>query len=85
LKIEPKEADRLPVPSAEVLTQAGPALRALRPQLAKHLRSADLGKAVEWVDCVLLIEQLGLKRAEVGRLREAREMLFGRRLTRGSK
>ena len=85
LKIEPKEADLLPVPSPTVLAGAAGALRALRPQLAKHLRNADLDAAVTLVDRVLLIEHLGMRRAEVKGLRVARDTLFGRRVSRGGK
>lgn len=85
LKVEPKEADLLPVPSPDVLLRAGPSLRALRPQLAKHLRSADLTSAVALVDRVLLLEHLRLKRAEIQELGTAREALFRRRLTRGGR
>lgn len=46
LKVEPKEADLLPVPSPAVLAAAAPGLTALRPQLAKHLRSGQLDAAV---------------------------------------
>lgn len=85
LKLEPREADLLPVPSQAVLADAGPVLRVLRPQLAKHLRNADLASAVMLVDRVLLVEHLGLKRADVRGLQRARETLFGRRRTRGGK
>lgn len=85
LKIEPKEADLLPVPSPDVLREAGRSLRELRPQLAKHLRSADLDGAVALVDRVLLAEQLGLRRSEIRELRDARLALFARRVTRGAK
>lgn len=85
LKVEPKEADMLPVPAADVLAAAAPALRTLRPQLSRHLRNADLDSAVTLVDRVLLIEHLGLTRAQVRGLREAREALFRRRATRGAK
>lgn len=85
LKVEPKEADLLPVPSPDVLGAAGPALRALRPQLAKQLRSADLDSAVALVDRVLLVEHLGLSRNQVRGLRDARETLFERRRTRGAR
>lgn len=85
LKVEPKEADLLPVPAPHVLRNAAPALRALRPQLAKHLRNADLPSAVAVVDRVLLVEHLGLKRPTVRGFREARETLFGRRAMRGGK
>ncbi len=83
LKVEPKEADLLPVPSPSVLAGAGDALRALRPQLAKYLRSGRLPEAVALVDRVLLVEHLGLKRADVAQLRQAHEMLFARRVARG--
>ena len=85
LKVEPKEADLLPVPSPAVLHGAARALRALRPQLAKHLRSADLDAAVSLVDRVLLVEHLGMRRAEVKGLRAARDTLFARRVSRGGK
>lgn len=85
LKVEPKEADLLPVPSPAVLADAAPALQALRPQLAKHLRAGNLDQAVALVDRVLLVDHLGMKRAQIKGLREAWETLFGRRTTRGGK
>ena len=85
LKVEPKEADLLPVPSPDVLAAAAPELRTLRPQLARHLRNADLDAAVTLVDHVLLVDQLGMKRGRVQGFRTARETLFSRRLTRGGK
>ena len=84
LKIEPKEADLLPVPSPAVLADAAPALRALRPQLATHLRGGNLHEAVALVDRVLLVHHLGMKRAQIKHLREARDTLFARRAARGS-
>jgi adenine-specific DNA methylase len=83
LKVEPKEADLLPVPSPAVLAGAASALRAVRPQLAKHLRKTDLDAAVTLVDRVLLVEHLGMRRAEVKALRGARDTLFARRVSRG--
>ncbi|MCW2995011.1 MAG: methyltransferase [Conexibacter sp.] len=85
LKIEPKEADQLPVPSPTVLADAAGALRALRPQLAKHLRAGSLENAVRLVDRVLLVDHLGMKRETVSAIREARDVLFARRVTRGGK
>lgn len=84
LKLEPKEADNLPVPSPAVLDAAGPALRALRPQLGRHLRSGQLLDAVRLVDDVLLVGELGMRRPEVKALRKARDGLFDRRAARGS-
>ena len=42
LKIEPKEADQLPVPSRSTIEATERKLRALRPQLAKGLRQGKL-------------------------------------------
>jgi hypothetical protein len=83
LKLEPKEADLLPVPSPDLLADVGDALRALRPHLAQHLRAGDLLGAVERVDRVLLIEGAGLRRAEVNELRASRALMHSRRAARG--
>ncbi len=83
LKLEPKEADLLPVPSFKTLEAAGPQLRALRPQLASFLRSGKWEEAVTMVDRVLLVDGLGMDRVTVKALREARHALFLRRTGRG--
>lgn len=80
LKLEPKEADKLPVPSAERLGMVADELRALRPQLAKHLRGGRLMEAAALVDAVVLPD---LAPGQLGRLRAARELLYERRTTRG--
>ncbi len=80
LKLEPKEADTLPVPSADRLGRVAAELRALRPQLAKHLRAGRLVDAAALVDAVLLPE---LTVRQLGLLREARALLYERRTTRG--
>lgn len=85
LKVEPKEADLLPVPSPEVLVDAEADLRALGPQLAQRLRMGDLDGAVKLVDRVLLVDRLGLGRGAVREFRAARETMFQRRVTRGGK
>lgn len=84
LKLEPKEADLLPVPSAALLDQVAAELRALRPHLAQHLRAGDLLGAVERVDRVLLIEGAGLRRAEIRELRASRAVMHSRRASRGA-
>lgn len=81
LKLEPKEADRLPVPSRATLDAAERDLRALRPQLAKGLRQGKLLAVVSEVDRVLRAH-LKLSRADLDRLRAARKALFSRRITR---
>lgn len=84
LKLEPKEADKLPVPSPELLRRNADQLRALRPQLSKALRGGRLVNAMDLVDRVLLVEGAGLKRQQVKVLREARDAMFARRVSRGA-
>ena len=83
MKLEPKEADQLPLPSMELVNNAANELRALRPQLAIAFRQGDLRRIVKTVDDVLLKRHLGLNTIELTALREARELLFVRRTSRG--
>lgn len=82
LKMEPREADLLPVPSVETIKEAAPALRAIAPQLSLALRSTDLLTASRLVDDVLLIRHLGLTRTQVRKLADARMALKERRFAR---
>ena len=82
LKLEPTEADRLPVPSYELLQKISEPLRAVRPQLSVALRGGDLAECVRLVDRVVLSAGLGLPFAQVRDLREARQVLFQRRMIR---
>ena len=84
LKIEPREADRLPVPSPVLVQAARKALSDLRPQMATHLRNGRLGDAARLVDDVLLVGELGIARSEVRGLREAHADLTARRMARGA-
>lgn len=83
LKLEPKEADKLPVPSFQVTEATAKELRALRPQVGLALRRGELAKAITLVDHIILTGELGLTHTEVQSLREARELLFSRRIARG--
>lgn len=83
LKIEPREADRLPVPSPALLTDAREALSVLRPQMATHLRNGRLLEAAKLVDDVLLVGHLGMKREDVRALRDGHAELTARRVSRG--
>lgn len=84
LKLEPKEADRLPVPTPELLDAARNQLTAIRPQVARRLRTPKgLLDAVKLVDDVLLVGQLGRGRRDVAALRDAHAELTARRVTRG--
>jgi hypothetical protein len=83
LKLEPREADKLPLPSPEVLREVAAGLRKLRLEDRWALRNGDLLKVVEEVDHVLLEGHLGLSRGDVLILRQARQALFERRARRG--
>jgi adenine-specific DNA-methyltransferase len=80
LKLEPKEADVLPLPSPDLLRKVGSKLRALRPQLAVALRNGRLHEAAAEVDKIVLAD---VSNDVLGALRSARELLFARRTTRG--
>ena len=80
LKMEPREADKLPVPSLARLKRAEVGLKALKPQLAQGLRSGKLAAVVEAVDRLVLE---GVEDGAVKALRLAREVLFEHRRTRG--
>jgi adenine-specific DNA-methyltransferase len=83
LKLEPNEADLLPLPAQPILEAAREELNALKPQLAIALRQGDTLRVVKAVDAVLLKKHLGMKPSALKVLREAREFLFCRRLGRG--
>ncbi|MDO4243244.1 MAG: N-6 DNA methylase [Actinomyces sp.] len=82
LKMEPGEASRWLVPSPHTLESAREALRAILPQVSGTLRRSRLAEAVELVDEVLLVQALGIPRACVCAVREARDRLAGRREAR---
>lgn len=85
LKHEPKEADLMPVPTADILKAALPELMMIAPQLAVALRQNKLLKAVEMVDSIILERHLKLGTVQLTQLRQAREALFQRRVSRGKK
>ena len=82
LKLEPKEADVLPVPSAATVARAADRLRLIRPRVGRLLREGRLLDAVELVDGVLLTGELKMTTQDVDAVREARAALVLRRVTR---
>ena len=82
LKLEPKEATRLPLPSFDALCAAAPNLRRLRSSLARHLRNGRLADAVTAVDEALLHNAMKLRQDHIEQLRAARLALLRRRLRR---
>ena len=84
LKLEPREADLLPVPSADSLRAAEGPLLEHRDTIATALRNRRLQDAVRLVDDVLLAGELGLSSREVGALQAAHAELRARRVARGT-
>ncbi len=83
LKLEPREADLLPMPSVATIAAAAPALRAIRHAVATALANRRLHEATALVDAVLLDEAAGVKAADLDLLVTARQVLADRRAARG--
>lgn len=83
LKLEPKEADKLPVPSKTVLEAARDELQSLTSQVFTILRGDGLPRAIEIVDKVILSGVMKLPKTDILALRAARETLLQRRMSRG--
>lgn len=83
LKIEPREADHLPMPSPDLLERQRAPLSALRPKVTAALRSGRLLDAVSFVDDVLLADGLKLSRLDQDVIRSDRASLAARRAARG--
>ena len=85
LKVEPREADCLPMPTASLLQAARDDLRARRPELQRALALRDVNAISQIVDDILLVRHLGMLPAQVQALRDARLELHNRRTSRGAK
>lgn len=84
LKLEPREADQLPVPTPAVVAACRPELVARRRAVREALRRGDLLGAVGLVDQVLLGGQLGLDAEAHAELVAAHAVLTARRVARGT-
>ena len=85
LKLEPREADNLPLPSVACVRSCAEPLRALRPQLARALRHNDIDEVVKHVDKIVLRRGLELRQCQIDTMREGRSIMFERRLARSGK
>jgi adenine-specific DNA methylase len=83
LKLEPREADLLPVPSVDSLREAEGALAERRVEIEVALADRRLQDAVRLVDEILLEGRLGLGRKELSDLHSAHMELRSRRAARG--
>lgn len=83
LKIEPREADVLPMPSPELVEKNREALAALKPRVAAALRGGRLLDAVALVDDHLLVRGLGIGVELLAAIRHDHAALTARRVARG--
>ena len=83
LKLEPKEADVLPVPSPSHVRAHSDALSRLRPTVSAHVRAGRLLEAVALVDDVLLTQGLNMDAAHLEAIRSDHADLTARRVARG--
>lgn len=79
LKMEPREADKLPLPSLKKIKEVEYELRTVKSQLTQALRQGDLIKAIERVDSIILSD---VSKSDLKVVMTAREMLFERRRER---
>lgn len=82
LKLEPREADSLPVPAPDALMSVADQLAAIRPAVSALLRSGRLLDAVSRVDEIVLTDAMGFSSDRIANLRTSRAMFASRRLAR---
>lgn len=85
LKLEPSEADNLPVPAARLVLQYADQLRSIKPRVAQLLSDGQKQQACDLVDEIVLGRMLELDQQVQEVLRESRASLLLRRKTRGKK
>ena len=83
LKIEPREADQLPVPAPALVRAHAAELRAIRPPCAGGLREGNLLGAAELVDDILLTGAMSMPAARLDSLRADHAHPSARRRARG--
>ncbi|PKZ62837.1 SAM-dependent methyltransferase [Gordonia terrae] len=84
LKIEPREADHLPIPSPQLVERLRPELQNLRRPVRDALRCGDLLGAVRLVDQIVLCEGLGVSGDQHAELVAAHARMSARRLARAA-
>jgi adenine-specific DNA-methyltransferase len=81
-KHDPRETEMLVVPSLATVEGASEELQAIRPQLTPALRAGDPSRAADLVDWIILRRYLGIAEPMIEALRQARNHLFQRRISR---
>ena len=82
LKLEPREAARLAVPSARLISRARRRLEAALPEIDIMTADKDYAGITTLVDEIILRQTLGLGAEVVDALRRGRDQLHGRRVRR---
>jgi adenine-specific DNA-methyltransferase len=82
LKMEPREAAMLPVPTFEALSRAWEVLKDEKSGLARRLQKGEWTHVVKVVDEALLIDTLKLTREQVAELHDGARNLRARRMGR---
>lgn len=84
LKLEPREAAALPVPSPALVRACASELRALKPYVSELLRSRDFDGALSLVDAVL-VPKLGVEEGRYLQFRSSATLMRTRRKTRSKR
>lgn len=82
LKLEPREADSLAMPSPALLERYSHDLTALKPKVLGALRTGRLHDAVRLVDDVLLVRGLRMNKGALNAIRADHTALASRRMAR---
>lgn len=83
LKLEPREADVLPVPGAPAVERGASELRSIRASVCAALSERNLPGAVAIVDRAFLCGSLDVPETDIRQLADARRELADRRRARG--
>lgn len=82
LKLEPREASNLPIPTLATLARCKESLLEVKATVCDHLQNGRFDTAVRLIDEIILVQGMSLSPEVLEGLRVGREHLFGRRRKR---
>ena len=82
LKLEPREADNLPLPSRACVEGCSSSLRTFRSQLSQPIRNNHVDLVTKRVDEIILRDGMGLCQSQIDAIRTGRKTMLERRLAR---
>jgi len=85
LKLEPREADNLPIPSPDLIRSRSTQLESVSPQVARLVAQGKLMAACAVVDSILFHDNPRINGQRLTQIRQTREFLRGRRRIRATK